>query len=247
VDPFDPNNAEFQEAIRQADLLDQYRLSPQLAIRSKIRSFGTSRGIFEANYDELRKCIEHYAPKSQQELLRWATDVAHRRQHLFEVTRLLHNFLAAAASLIDHARVFYRKMYRAENLMPDYQAKILAEFASDPLAQFIVCLRQYCLHYQTPVVFVSVSMNNITGVIGSGTTLDKAKLLLFDNWNAAARKFLDQSPDSLDLVVICSTYYDKVKGFYIWFEAEQSRIHKGIFDYLNEMERQLNFGPEADG
>ena len=74
---------------------------------------------------------------------------------------MLHNFLASASALIDHARKFYREMYESELQMPSYQSKITEAFSNDGLSQFVVGLRQYCLHYRSLIISFTVSVDNM--------------------------------------------------------------------------------------
>ena len=87
------------------------------------------------------------------------TDARKVQAFLIDMLRPVHNFVASAATLIDHARILYNELYKPGNLMPSYPAKIAADFANDGISQFVKDLRNYCLHRRLPVMSGSVSMN----------------------------------------------------------------------------------------
>ena len=92
----------------------------------RVQQFRFSLDLFERNFEELDLFLAHLAaPLVSAELgavdQRW-------RQHeaMKEVAFLLHDFVAAALSLIDHSRVFHREMYEPRDLIPEYQLEVHA-------------------------------------------------------------------------------------------------------------------------
>ncbi len=67
-----------------------------------------------------------------------------------EVTRRVHNFVAAALTLVEHTRIFMRKNYSDTPILDRYQTKIDADFKDEPLVQFVQNLRNYILHNGLP-------------------------------------------------------------------------------------------------
>src|SRR5689334_322480 len=147
-----------------------------------------------------------------------------------EITRLFHNFVAAALSLIDHTRVLYRQLYEPRNEFPELQSRIEADFANNPLTQFVVKLRQMTQHYRLPSIESHTSMSNIdrdgrVGNVSIQLRLKTDDLRQFDGWNDAARRFLDGAGDRIDLRTIITDYYAHVNQFYQWVDQRQRELH----------------------
>ena len=147
-----------------------------------------------------------------------------------EITRLFHNFVAAALSLIDHTRVLYRHLYEPNNQFPEYQRRIDVHFVEDPLTQFVVKLRQMTQHYRLPSIQNHTSMSNINrdGLVGEMSIemrLTTDGLRQYDGWNTPANRFLESSGEHIDLRSIITDYYAHINEFYEWFDQRQREIH----------------------
>jgi hypothetical protein len=79
---------------------------------------------------------------------------------MLEVMCLLHNFVAAAKSLVDHTRVAYRDLYAASGAIPQYQTEVDRRFVNDPLSKFIAGLREMAQHVRLPMVSVQFHLEN---------------------------------------------------------------------------------------
>ena len=88
---------------------------------------------------------------------------AELNEQLFHVLRHLHNTVAAALSLVDHTRVFYRKYYSSTQQIPDYQQQITTRFEEHGLTQFVICLRQFCQHYRNVMIASTIHVDNARG------------------------------------------------------------------------------------
>ncbi|MCC9167686.1 hypothetical protein [Pontibacter harenae] len=109
---------------RILDLHDELNQMPEFQLLEEIRHFGASITIFEGNYEQLKELlIIHNDPIKSQFLHSVRNrEVLHAFQ--IEVIRLLHNYVAAAFSLVDHTRIHYRKLYLSNNRFPEYQTEI---------------------------------------------------------------------------------------------------------------------------
>jgi hypothetical protein len=156
-----------------------------------------------------------------------------------DVVRRLHNFVASAASLRDHTRAFYNADYKQGNLMPEYEVRVRAIFGEDPLAQFILNLRQYCQHYRSPHMNYTTVWDQ--GGAPSSTTaiIMKEDLLAFDGWNLQAKAYLETVADGVDVIAIAVAYRTKVLEFYEWFQTEQERIHRDELSAFGQREAEL--------
>jgi hypothetical protein len=238
----DPNSPEAIKAREDDVEYLTFLRSPEYQLRGKLKTFDMSLEIFEGNFTELICNIDAFRPTAQKELMRWATDPAFRNTQQITVTRMLHNFMASASSLIDHARKFYRDMYEAGGTMPLYQPKINETFGKDGLSQFIVGFRQYCVHYRSPVITFTMS-THMHDTISSVPTLSRDALIAYHGWNAVATKFLKASPAVIDLVSVVTEYRGKVRNFYGWFKSEQARIHRVELEYITRMDIMFNESP----
>ena len=143
-----------------------------------------------------------------------------------EIVCALHNFVAAAQSLIDHTRNLYNKLYLPAQQFPEYQERVITEFAQDSLAQFVKCLRQYCQHYKAPEINVQTTFPQ--GFEARPTR--KVRLALndlrtFDGWNATAKKYLQTVEEAVDIQQVVNEYRNKVMAFYRWVQERQDEIH----------------------
>ena len=131
---------ELQARIREYEASEGYKL------KEEIRAFRIGYDIFIGNYADLERIlIQAQDPQVWPHL--W--DEKHRYRLVKfnrEVTRLLHNFVAAAKSLVEHTRNHMRAKYAATDFKKEYQARIDQHFTRDPLVQFVEDLRNYMLH-----------------------------------------------------------------------------------------------------
>jgi hypothetical protein len=244
VDIFDLNDPMVAKATAEASEFYDYIHSAEHRLNAKLRTFDMSLEIFDGNFAELLKGVERSMPFDRDGILPWVLEVDQRNDKQTEATRALHNFLASASALIDHARKFYREMYETDLRMPDYQSRIEEAFVNDGLSQFIVGLRQYAVHYQSLMINFTVSLDNIKNTMSSNASLKRESLLGYGGWKPIAKQFIKASPEAIELVAVCSQYHDKVRGFYAWFKSEQERIHKDALEYIDRMEKKYTQPPE---
>lgn len=129
------------------------------AIEQKINQIYLTKYIFKHNYLVLQKHFEDQLESRQAFRLAHAKHREELHAIQLETVRHLHNFIAAALSLIDHSRRFQRKLFKGnETFNIEYQSEIDKRFKDKPLPTFIVCFRQYVQHYQTPKI---ANINNL--------------------------------------------------------------------------------------
>ncbi len=207
---------------------------PEHQTLEKIRNFSISIEIFDGNYKELIHHLQvHNNPRVSLDLMRMdKRHLLHAYQK--EITRFLHNYIASALSLTDHARNHYRDLYSSNNLFPDYQDEINRRFVSNPLAVFIKDLRQYFQHYKMPGL-----SSNLTFTKGAPDFVIKLLLPLkeitkFSGWSQHSKKNLAQQTSDLDLFALINDYHQLIENFYRWFIDRQMEIHKGDIKKVNE-------------
>ncbi len=101
----------------------------------------------------------------------------------------LHNYVASAQSLVDHSRNLYEgKLNESIRPFSDYKERVEKDFAYDPLARFVICLRHYCQHYKAPTI--SILTTNPSGRLVREVQLPLTSLLTSDRWNSEAKTYL---------------------------------------------------------
>ena len=201
--------------------------SHEAAIR--VNQFRFSLAVFRRNYDELLAFLDHfcapsvafsYSPVDQKWL--W-------NDGMQEILRLLHNFVAAALSLVDHTRVLYRHLYEPHGEIPEYVEQVATKFSDEPLVQFVIKLRQMAQHYRLPSLQSHTEISDIrggvAGTVGISLRLTTDDLRQYDGWNAAAKRFLDAAGAEIDLRTVITGYSAKILEFYEWFDRRQREVH----------------------
>jgi 1,4-alpha-glucan branching enzyme len=91
------------------DLDEQIKATEGYRIHTKIRGLGGSYCVFESNYRWLLTALDYFG-REEVSMELWRLDNRTKLgSFIDEVTRLLHNFLALAQSLVDHTRVLRTK------------------------------------------------------------------------------------------------------------------------------------------
>jgi len=204
------------------------------------RLFTHSMALFRGNEDDLLKVLE-WSQTSENWMALW--DRRHRqrlRSFQLQITRLLHNYVAAAETLVSHSRRFYRKHYAATGKIPEYQETIERIFKGDNrgIPAFLKGLRNYVLHYALPPIINTVSFRS-----GEGSShrllLDRTKLLAWDGWGDA-RVWLETRPGDIDLHDVVLSYQRLHRDFYEWFLDQLRTAHTEDERFVAEMERRIN-------
>lgn len=222
-----------------ATLIKEFRELPEYALYKSLTGFNISLYIFNNNYLQLKQLVEFLVNNPESEYLMDVRNRDRLNNSLSEVLRLLHNFVAAAMSLVDHTRNIYDKLYKETGKFPDYQDRINKEFVNNPLIHFVHCLRQYCQHYRAPDISIQTSWNKNDGKFKKTIDLLKDDLKAFSSWNANASKYLDLIEKRVDVDELIGAYRKKVLGFHVWFNSRQKEIHKTEFDLLRKKEEEL--------
>lgn len=202
--------------LRAAQRVNQFRLSVQL---------------FHRNYLELKSFVEYMAfPRVAIKLgsvdNRWRQYEAMR-----EVMFLLHNYVAAAQSLVDHSRRLYEKFYKENNLIHGYPDVIESRFSSDPLSQFVKGLRQIYQHYRLEnICLVNTFKKGCDGnnTFESRLKFNKTSLMEYLKWNNKAKEYLAQASETIDVGEVVDSYFSHVIQFQQWFMSEQENLHGDI-------------------
>jgi hypothetical protein len=211
--------------------------SPAWELNQRLMLFELSLELFKRNYAQLRDKIDAHLPTDAIGFVKAVRNHGQIREDQIEITRLLHNFVAAVKSLVDHTRRLYDKLYKPARLMPDYPDEIKKRFAKNALAQFVEGLRNYCMHYQLPPIRSKFGMDIEKG-LSSAVCLTRDELLKWDRWDKG-KAFLEACPPDVPFAGIMAEYHQEVTEFYDWFVNQQRAVHATEIAFLDERRARM--------
>lgn len=189
-----------------------------------------------------------------------------------EANRLLHNYLAALATLRDVQRMVHRKLW-PDRCAPDnpddnrtkwevaiWTPQVAKRFGDDAI-RFSVDLRNFSLHYSIPPVTLTTRWH------GSGreplrwtneVALDRDGLLKYGGWSGAARRYIATHEGDVEFLPVVSTYSKRVRDFFGWFWYEvESAVRIEVGEYYGKRAEYLHwrnvegtwghYGPDGRG
>jgi hypothetical protein len=212
--------------------------------RSHHRTF--SLNIFRMNAQELIEIARRVNdPDEGIRLMAQDNREASQQTHR-EVTRRVHNFVAASLTLVEHTRIFMREHYSNTPTFDQYQAKVDAEFVNEPLVKFVQDLRNFMLHKGLPEseMFLNFESNpdlpDGGGVLATGIRIKSDKLSAWAGWSAPARTFIESSGQYIDIRTFAEAYTDKIVSFHDWLQGELDQIYSADLDELRALQTSMN-------
>lgn len=163
-----------------------------------------------------------------------------------EMTRLVHNFVASAKTLVEHTRNFMKEHYSDTSVYEKYCNQIKINFVNEPITKFIEDLRNYMLHNGLPPTQMYLEMKsdpnlgNNTGFMKTGIRLKTDELLKWKNWTAPAKKYLENADDFIDIYHFAEEYSRKVKNFHVWLNKELDDFHAEDLNEFEKLKTDLN-------
>ncbi|HXI05344.1 MAG TPA: hypothetical protein VNJ49_03285 [Bradyrhizobium sp.] len=229
-------------------LVRRIQASAGLAVVRRTRARNFSLCMFTMNARELERGFQIIQAKSLE--LVSTDDKQELHQLRGEVSRLLHNFLAAAKTLVDHTRVFMRAYYLGSPLEKAYQDKIAAEIANDELCRFVHDLRNYMLHCGAPPLSIWSSLG-ADRKTQAGVSFIIAPLTEWNGWTAPSKRFLDKQRRDFDVDDVARIYSQKIVSLHVWLDGLLSDCHRSEMSELRALENELAslskfYRPEAD-
>lgn len=212
--------------------------------RSHSRTF--SLNIFCMNAQELIEITRRVNdPDEGLRLMIQANREAGLQTHR-EVTRSVHNFVAASLTLVEHTRIFVREYYSNTPVLNLYQAKIDTEFANDPLVRFVQDLRNFMLHNGLPnsEMFLKFQSNpdlpDGGGVLTTGIHIKTVQLLAWSRWSSPARTYIESFGEFVDIRTFAESYTEKVMSFHDWLQGELNQFHLADLEELQALQSSLH-------
>ncbi len=195
--------------------------------------------VFDGNHKQLLSALEKF---QNPEFYLPTLDVQHPErldEFLQEVTRLLHNYVAAAISLTDHTRVIANELYARSPFLGEFQEQVKQTFAELPLARFVHGLRSYMLHYWLPfpISHLTATRDTNSGKWNTQTHLSitVSELKMWTRWHSRALEYLDAAGLQVDIHQLATNYSSTVGSFHNWLRTRQREIHQGDFDELSRL------------
>jgi hypothetical protein len=221
------------------ELSEQIKGTQGYRIQLKIRALQSSYYVFEGNYRSLISAFEYFGRIEVAMKLWRETNRMELERFMDEVTRLLHNFLASAKTLVDHTRVFKNEMYEGHEFEKDYQEKLQHDLGKSEIVRFVQDLRNYVLHKQLPLALAEFSFKGGGGTVSdfdNTIKLDVNRLREWDRWKPESRAYLDALDDKVQIRDVVEKYETAIRFFYQWFGVQQELLHRAEFDELNSLQ-----------
>jgi hypothetical protein len=208
-------------------------------VSHKIEELNATFFIFSENRKQLLTAISAFEhPPNMTAIWRVENRPTLRSFHE-EIARLLHNYLASAATLIDHTRIFARDLYQGKPFYEEYKKKRDDTFKPSELAGFIKGLRNWMLHKGLAPTVAKLSGEGTTTSPLSAIVLNYEKLKTWDRWDTRAKAYIANLSSDPKLHTIVSSYGSLVESFYEWLENRIQEIHAAAFQELDELQDQL--------
>ena len=212
---------------------------PEARLHFELEALNSSLYTLDINFVELEKFIVELTTDAKWDYVFQVENREALQSVSREIIRRLHNFVAAAMSLREHALATFNSRYSDKGLMPDYEERVKAVFGSDPLAQFVMGLRKYCQHYRSPFIGFVTHWEHQSDSTQRTAVIFKEDLASFAKWPGPARAYISSLDRGVEIVPLCREYRAKVLKFYEWFQLQQNEIHRDELARFEEKEAQL--------
>ncbi len=223
---------------RCMDLSDELWQMPEHKLYRDLQEVDISIEIFHRNYVAFDTLLTFLASDERADRLFVVRNHDRFLQAGKEVVLYLHNYVASALSLVDHSRNVYEgRLNKSIQPFPGYKERIDKEFDNDPLARFVLCLRQYCQHHKAPSINVLMTYSGERFV--KKVQLPLSSLLTFTRWNSKAKAYLSTIEDGVDIQQVATKYHDKVMAFHQWVQERHEEIYAEDFQRFREKEREV--------
>jgi len=226
-----------REAIREAQA--RFHAHPGYREHMRIRAFTvTLVEVFEPNYADLIEILEGVASGSDLavEMIENITSAQVGAGVASRFNRHLHNYVAGASSLIDHARRMTRD--RDDAVTREYE-KRKAQVIVNPEIPFIVGLRNLSLHRSLPIIGYTLSMTQ-TGLERSEVELSVADLLDSDRWNGTMREYISAFGERLPVRPVVTRHHELVLDLNSWLINELQGANRVPLVEANELLVAIN-------
>lgn len=222
-----------------AEITQRVYQSDAYKIYTRLLTLDTNFFVFERNYQDLKLAIEMFSKPERIPLL---FDQGESQVILNHMIRFVHNYLAAAKTLVDHTRTLINDWYKETAFLDAYQSQIKIRFANNHLSGFIEDLRNYALHFNMPITGLRIEVRNNpeTKVQTERVTffIEKKTLIQWSNW-AKGKKFLLEADKEIVIEKLVDEYFQQVLDFHRWMHQQLEEIHSAELHWLTEMNQRV--------
>lgn len=216
---------------------DKLQASSEMEIYRNLQALSASYRVFKGNYDALVYHLDHLN-NPRESLFRYSSEQRENLERLIdETSRLFHNFLASAQSLVDHTRVIVNRLYSNQEFKKEYDEKRAQDLTNNPVRRFVQDLRNYTLHYTLPIPELQIEL--FAEDIKMSVRLDVEILKQGNTWDKISRSYLETLGESFCLISLSNEYFFLIQNFYQWLTERQTQLHQSDLENLQKMRDEL--------
>lgn len=145
-----------------------------------------------------------------------------------EITRLLYNYLASAATLADHCRRVM-KTYESTDFYTEYKQKVY-KFTQLPEATFLKDLRNYFTHHKIPSIGLSIGDVELGDDFRHEALIYTSDLDDSNKWSARSKKYIDDHFPHVYIAGLIKTHLDGLAELYSWIFSQFDDLHGNEFE-----------------
>jgi hypothetical protein len=168
-----------------------------------------------------------------------AGEQAHR-----EINRHIHNFVAAAKTVVDHTRVLLDDRYDKHKIMEIISQKISETVGIRPVCKFVHDLRNYMVHKGLPnsEMYMQATNNGADAPMHfmTGVRIKTASLWDYSGWTSLAKKYINQSNEYIDIGNFTQEYVNEIRAFHDWLDATLCEHHRSDLIELSQLQDIVN-------
>lgn len=228
------------EGKKRLAILDALKVHPGKKIIDKLHGFNATNAVLWGNQRELVALIEKLE-NPDDPLMVMRMENRHLLEEKFtEVYRLLHNFLAAAATLVDHTRrMMDQKTINAAH-KAEHGRDIKLTFESDPLSRFVKDFRNYVLHRDRPEINLTVHL--VPEPAHHELLIGLESMLTWSKWSPPARSFVESKSPHIRISEFVQPYGKKVRRFGSEFVDRFSNYYSDEIESAIDLMKEWNAG-----
>lgn len=214
-----------------------YWNSPQMKIAHQLEALRRVSLLHQGNHRDLTRLMDAFTRDESIPTIWDADSRENLTAFIDEATRLLHNFVASAQTLVDHTRRHVKKLYENGPFVDEYEQRV-ALLIDLPERRLVKDLRDYTLHYRLPGLVAELTWTKY-GVV-SEFLLESAKLLEWEKTSRISRDFLVSHGEHVSLRSVVDAYMAGTAGLYAWMEEREQDIHREDLQWLASKAAELD-------
>lgn len=208
------------------------------SIQDMLTCLNTSFSIYLDNYLELAATWHIYESDTY---IFYSENWPRLNMLLHDLQRFLHNYLASAASLVDHSRIFKGDLGNA--VFSEQYDEELKKVKDNKCRAFVKDLRNYAHHHK--IVNITASFGYKTGKPGDKVTfknkhlyMNTSELLTWNGWKSDAKEYIKHSEASIELKTAIDEYQCLIFHFSRWIFNKVSELYpKEYRSYVERLPR----------